>query len=192
MSLLNTTKSMNETRGVSTAAIKKLLVVLAASILVGLASHIIVPLPFTPVPLSMAPFAVLLIGLVLTPRMAFAALSAYLLEGAMGLPFFAPNGPGGLAHLLWPTAGYLVAFPVAAYCIAKIYRALNRSLAAALIATAAGSLVLFVIGASWLGLALHLNGTAALAAGVLPFLAGDAAKILAASLAAQAWKRIRN
>lgn len=192
MNLLNTTKSMSGVRGNSSTAIKKLFVALGASLLVGMAAHIIVPLPYTPVPLSMAPFAVLLIGLVLTPPMALAALCAYLAEGALGLPFFSPNGPGGLAHLLWPTAGYLFAFPVAAYCVAVLYRTFHRSFSAAILATATGSVVLFLIGALWLALALHLNFQSALAAGVLPFLAGDAVKILAASTAAQAWKRIRN
>ncbi len=189
---MNTPKPMTTALPISTSGIKNISIVIAASVLVGLSAHIILPLPFTPVPISMAPFAVLLIGLVLTPRMAATALLAYLAEGAAGLPFFAPNAPGGLAHLVWPTAGYLFAFPLAAYITAKVYRRLNRSFFAAILATTVGSVVLFAIGATLLGFALHLGVQTTIAAGVLPFLLGDAIKILAAASAATAWKRIRN
>jgi biotin transport system substrate-specific component len=189
---MNTPKLMTTALPISTPGIRNVSIVIAASVLVGLSAHIILPLPFTPVPISMAPFAVLLIGLVLSPRMAATALLAYLAEGAAGLPFFAPNGPGGLAHLVWPTAGYLFAFPLAAYVTAKVYRSLSRTFFAAILATTAGSVALFAIGATWLGFALHLGVQSTIAAGVMPFLIGDALKILAASGAATAWKRIRN
>src|SRR5579863_5713761 len=80
-------------------------IVLGGSVLVALCAHVSVPLYFTPVPLSLAPFAVLLLGLLLSPRLAAATLCAYLVEGAMGLPVFAPNPlvPGSFAHLLGPT-----------------------------------------------------------------------------------------
>lgn len=189
---MNTPKLMTTALPVTNPGIRNISIITAASVLVGLSAHIILPLPFTPVPISMAPFAVLLIGLILTPRMAATALLAYLAEGAAGLPFFAPNGPGGIAHLVWPTAGYLFAFPIAAFITAKIYRGLSRSFFAAILATSAGSVALFAIGATWLGFALHLGAQSTIAAGVLPFLIGDAIKILAASGAATAWKRIRN
>src|ERR1700712_1911317 len=82
--------------------------------LMALAAHISLPLPFSPVPLILTPFAVLLIGMVLGPLTAFSAMVLYLAEGAMGLPVFSPQGPGGVAQLLGPTAGYLFAYPFAA------------------------------------------------------------------------------
>lgn len=190
--MLNKPKLLIPERRLSTTGLRSVSAVFAASLLVGLAAHIIVPLPFTPVPMSMAPFAVLLVGLVLTPRTAAAALIAYLVEGALGLPFFAPNGPAGVAHLAWPTAGYLLAFPIAAFSVAAIYRALGKRFFSAVLACAAGSVVLFAIGAAWLALSLHLSVRSAIAAGILPFLMGDAVKIIAAASAASAWQRIRN
>jgi biotin transport system substrate-specific component len=171
--------------------LRRAALVLGASLLVGLAAHIVLPLPFTPVPLSMAPFAVMMLGLVLSPRMAAASLIAYLVEGAAGLPFFSPTGPGGLAHLAWPTAGYLLAFPAAAFVTAALYRRSGRTFAGALIAATLGSLLMIAIGATWLSMLLHLGFTATLSAGVLPFLLPDAIKVIVASTAVQAWKRVR-
>jgi biotin transport system substrate-specific component len=139
----------------------------------------------------MAPFAVMLLGLVLTPRLAFASLVAYLVEGAIGLPFFSPTGPGGLAHLAWPTAGYLIAFPVAAFVISALYRRSGRTFSGALVSATLGSLLLIAIGALWLSISLHLSAATAFSIGVLPFLLGDAIKVLAAASAALGWQRIR-
>src|ERR1035438_7969436 len=85
-------------------------IVLASSIFVAVCAHIALPLYFTPVPLTLQPFAVLLLGLVLSPRLAAASLVTYLTEGALGLPVFAPGlvFSGGMAHLLGPTGGDLL------------------------------------------------------------------------------------
>src|SRR4051795_200234 len=98
-------------------------IVLLASAFVALCSHVALPLYFTPVPLTLQPFAVLLIGLLLSPRLAAGSLLAYLGEGALGLPVFAPGAGSapGLAHLFGPTAGYLLAYPFAAMLIAFLY-----------------------------------------------------------------------
>jgi biotin transport system substrate-specific component len=175
----------------STIWIRKAGIVLGASLLVGLAAHIVLPLPFTVVPISMAPFAVLLLGLMLTPRMAATALIAYLAEGAMGLPFFSPTGPAGLAHLAGPTAGYLFAYPIAAFLIAVLYRRSGRTFTGAVVSATLGSLILIAMGALWLSIELHLNLRNTLTAGVLPFLPGDALKVLVAAGAAQGWQRLR-
>ncbi|MGB6720674.1 MAG: biotin transporter BioY, partial [Terracidiphilus sp.] len=98
-------------------------VVLAGSALAAVCAHMAVPLFFTPVPLTVQPFAVLLLGLLLTPRMAAATLAAYLLEGAAGLPVFAPvPAVSGLAHLFGPTGGYLLAYPAAAALVSLLWR----------------------------------------------------------------------
>src|SRR5271169_5626324 len=105
----------------SYAAVRWIASIVAGSALAAVCAHVSVPLFFTPVPLSLQPFAVLLLGLLLSPRLAAGTLGAYLIEGAVGLPVFAPSplasGPlmtGGLAHLLGPTGGYLLAYPLAA------------------------------------------------------------------------------
>src|SRR5271163_1179258 len=73
--------------------------VVGASLFVALCAHITLPLPFTPVPLTMQNLGVLLVGLALGSRRGFAALVVYLLEGLSGLPVFSPIGPGGIAQL---------------------------------------------------------------------------------------------
>src|ERR1700744_4226565 len=89
-------------------------IVLAGSALVAVCAHIAIPLWFTPVPVTMQPFAVLLLGFLLSPQVAVAAMLAFLAEGAAGLPVFTPQGLGGVAQLLGPTGGYLLSYPLVA------------------------------------------------------------------------------
>src|SRR5580704_7146770 len=89
-------------------------ILIGASLFVALCARIVLPLPFTPVPLTLQNFGVLLVGLMLGSRRGFAALVLYLAEGLMGLPVFSPTGPGGLAQLLGPTGGFLLAYPFVA------------------------------------------------------------------------------
>ena len=128
--------------------------VLAGSALVAVSAHLALPLYFTPVPLSLAPFAVLVIGLVFSPRLAAATLGAYLLEGAAGLPVFSPTPAlPAMAHLLGPTGGYLLSYPLAAALIAFLVRRTGRGFVPAFLSAALGNLVILTSGALWLGLA---------------------------------------
>src|SRR5947208_16702185 len=86
--------------------------VIGFSLLTALSAQIVIPIG--PVPITGQTFAVLLTGALLGSRLGAMALIAYLIEGASGLPFSA-GGMAGLAHLLWPTGGYLIAFAVAAF-----------------------------------------------------------------------------
>ena len=168
-------------------------IVLCASVFVAVCAHVALPLYFTPVPLTLQPFAVLLIGLLLSPRLAAASLVAYLGEGALGLPVFAP-GPAsapGLAHLFGPTAGYLLAYPIAALLISLLYRRGGRGFLAALLSAAVGNLLILSIGALWLGMLTHVPATAVLMQSVIPFLPGDALKVIAAAALAAGWVRWR-
>ena len=173
-------------------------IVLAGSYLAALCAHISVPLWFTPVPLSLQPFAVLLLGLLLSPRQAAATLGAYLAEGALGLPVFAP-GTEGLAHLFGPTGGYLMAYPAAAALISWLYRQTGRGFWSGLLAGAAGDLLILGSGALWLAVWTHGaahglghgSAQASLEMAVFPFLPGDALKAAAAAGAAAGWTRIR-
>lgn len=168
-------------------------IVLAGSALVAVCAHVALPLYFTPVPLSLAPFAVLVLGLLLTPKLAAATLGAYLAEGAAGLPVFTPSPltPGGLAHLLGPTGGYLLAYPFAAALIAFLWRRSGRGFAAALVSAGAGSLAILACGALWLAALTHLSASTAVSVAVLPFLPGDALKVVAAAALAAAFQRLR-
>src|SRR6266849_7158376 len=93
---------------------KQAAIVVSASLFVALCAQVTVPLPFTPVPLTLQNFGVLLVGLTLGSRCGFAALALYLVEGAVGMPVFNPAGPGGVAQLLGATGGYLLAYPLVA------------------------------------------------------------------------------
>ena len=173
-------------------------IVLFASVFVALCAHVALPLYFTPVPLTLQPFAVLLIGLLLSPRLAAASLLAYLGEGALGLPVFAPafaGGPAsalGLAHLFGPTAGYLLAYPFAAMLISMLYQRSGRGFLPALLSAAAGNLLILSVGAVWLGMLTHVSAAFVLMQSVVPFLPGDALKVIAAASLAAGWLRWRD
>ena len=94
---------------------KQLAIVIGASAVIAVCARLVLPLPFTPVPLTLANFGVLLVGLSLGSKRGFAAAALYLSWGAMGLPVFSPAGVGGLAQLFGPTGGYLLAYPVVAF-----------------------------------------------------------------------------
>src|SRR3712207_2155280 len=84
------------------------------------ASQIAIPLPGTPVPITLQPLVVVLAGLLLGPRAAAASMVTYLAAGALGLPVFAPVGAPGVARLVGPTGGYLLAYPAAAVVAAVL------------------------------------------------------------------------
>jgi len=175
--------------------LRAIAIVLAGSALAAICARVSIPLYFTPVPLSLAPFAVLFLGLLLTPRMAAATFAAYLAEGALGLPVFAPSPLSGLAHLLGPTGGYLLAYPLAAFLISFLWRRatlwMGRTFATALISAAIGDIVILASGALWLAALPHLSARPAISLAVLPFLPGDALKIAAAAALANAFLRLR-
>ncbi len=160
---------------------KTVFAVVLATALVAICAHIAIPLGFTPVPVTMQTFAVLLLALLFGPGPAFACLTLYLMEGAVGLPVFSPHGPGGMAQLLGPTGGYLLSYPFAAALASVLYRRGRRSFLAAVVSTGFASIVILTAGATWLGLLTHLTFSVVLTQSVAPFLAGDAVKVLAAA-----------
>jgi biotin transport system substrate-specific component len=160
---------------------KTVLAVVLATALVAVCAHITVPLGFTPVPVTMQTFAVLLLGLLFAPGPAFACLTLYLMEGAVGLPVFSPHGPGGLAQLLGPTGGYLLSYPFAAALASALYRRGRRSFPGALIASGLASILILAAGATWLATLAHAKFSVVFAQSVAPFLPGDAVKLLAAA-----------
>jgi biotin transport system substrate-specific component len=148
--------------------------------LVAVAAQVSVPLPGTPVPASLQPLAVLLVGGLLGPGLGASSLILYLGLGAAGLPVFTPYGAPGIARLLGPTGGYLLAYPVAAWAVGKLAgegRSYLRLLGAAL----AGLALIHLGGAAQL---LVLTGSArgALRLGTTPFIASDLGKVAIAAL----------
>jgi biotin transport system substrate-specific component len=169
------------------------LAVIAGSLLLALSAHIAVPFYFTPVPFTLQPMAVLFLGLALDPAVAFATLVAYLVEGASGLPVFAPGGLGGFLTLMGPSAGFLWAYPFAVVLVSKLYRTWRpSSYTSAALSAAAGSVVYFTGGACWFAIMLHQPISIALKMTVWPFLAGDALKVVAAAALVTGIARFRS
>jgi biotin transport system substrate-specific component len=171
------------------SALTDTLLVIAASLVTAAAAQAEIRLPWTPVTITGQTFAVLLTGTVLGARRAFLAQGLYLLEGAFGMPFFA-GGAAGVAHLLGPTGGYLVAFPFAAAMTgAFAEHALDRTPWRMFCIMIAGSVVIFGLGLGQLSRFVPAN--ALLASGLLPFIPGDLIKAaLAAAVFPAAWKLV--
>lgn len=176
----------------SNSLIRWIASVVAGSALVAICAHVSVPLFFTPVPMTLQPFAVLLLGLLLDPAAAFTALALYLVEGASGLPVFTPQGPGGILQLEGLTGGYLMSYPFVAALVSFVYRRLGgRRFASGLIAAAAGDVLILASGTIWMAVATHQQFSTLLSLSVVPFLPGDALKVCAAAAIAAGWLRIR-
>lgn len=170
---------------------QNLLLVVAGSLLVGLCAQVSLPLPFSPVPVTGQTFAVLLLGATFGPRRGAAALLLYLGEGAAGLPVFAPGGLPGLARLLGPTGGYLLAFPAAAFVLGLLVERLPRGWWVWLLGALAAEAVIFAGGVAWLKWIAQANWAQAVALGLLPYLPGEVVKValLAACLPAS-WRAL--
>ena len=166
------------------------LLVVAGSLFVALCAQISLPMPFSPVPVTGQTFAVLLLGASLGARRSAAALAVYLLEGALGLPVFAPGGEPGLARLLGPTGGYLLAFPAASFLAGWILERIERrAWWSWLVAVLAAETLIFAAGVWWLRAVTLTDWPQAVQLGLLPFLPGEILKValLAAALPASWW-----
>ena len=168
----------------------QLAIVIGASLFVALCARVALPLPFTPVPLTLQNFGVLLVGLALGPRRAFAALVLYLAEGLAGMPVFSPTGPGGVAQLLGPTGGFLLAYPFVAGIAGWVFEAKTgaKSFARAAAACLLAETYLFVGGLSWLAILTH-SVAQAVRFGLYWFVFAEVIKIMSAAALASGWQR---
>jgi biotin transport system substrate-specific component len=152
-----------------------LLLVIGASLLIAIAAQVAIPLPFTPVPLTLQPVAVLFVGVALGSSRGAAAAALYLLEGFSGLPVFA-QGHGGTAMLIAPTAGYLFSYPFAAFLAGFVS---ERNWGSNVVRAISGMLlalgVIYLGGWSWL--AILTDPRSAFVAGVAPFVVADILKV---------------
>ena len=169
-------------------AARQVALVVSASLFVALCARITLPLPFTPVPLTLQNFGVLLVGLTLGTRRGFAALALYLAEGMMGFPVFNPTGPGGMAQLIGPTGGFLLAYPFVAGVAGMAVEAGKRSFARAAAAAFVAELVLFAGGLSWLAILTH-SFAQAVRFGLYWFVFAEIIKIMLAAALASGWQR---
>ena len=172
----------------SLSGLRQVAIVVCASAVIAVCARLVLPLPFTPVPLTLANFGVLLVGLTLGSKRGFAAAALYLGWGAMGLPVFSTAGPGGIAQLLGPTAGYLWAYPVVAFIAGWIAERGGRSFTRNLIGGILAELVLFAGGVAWLAIITHSWQHAA-AFGLYPFLAAEVMKVMLAAALARRLQR---
>lgn len=165
-----------------------LLLIAGASLLIALSAQIAVPIPFTPVPLTLQPLAVILIGVTLGATRGFAAAALYLLEGISGLPVFT-NGGAGLIWLAGPTGGYLLSYPAAAALAGYIS---ERGWGSNVLRATAGMLaalgVIYAGGFSWL--AVQFGAQQAFITGVAPFVIADIVKVALGAAVLPAAQRI--
>jgi biotin transport system substrate-specific component len=176
---------------------RDILLVLTFGTLMGALAQIAVPLPFTPVPVTGQTLGVLLIGALLGSRRGGAAMLVHLAEGLAGLPVFAEGHTAwtltrmGVPAIIGPTAGYLFAFPVAAFVVGWLAeRGWDRRPLTAAGAMLLGQAVIYAGGLSWLS--FYVGIASAVPLGMLPFLSGDAVKlVLAATALPSGWQLLR-
>jgi biotin transport system substrate-specific component len=169
--------------------VRQLVLIVGGAAFVGLAAQIAIPLPFTPVPLTLQTFAVLLTGAALGSLRGVLSMTLYAVVGVLGVPWFAQGSAGYSA----PSFGYILGFIAAAFIVGRIAEGgATRSAGRTAVLMVIGNLVIYAIGVTWLKVALGVDWGTAIALGVTPFLIGDAIKIAAAAgLLPLAWTGMR-
>jgi biotin transport system substrate-specific component len=162
--------------------------VVGGSLVVALCARVTLPLPFTPVPLTLQNFGVLLVGLLLGSKRGFAAMALYLAEGAVGIPVFSLAGLGGVAQLLGPTGGYLMMYPFVAFLAGFVMERGTRSFARAAIASTLAEIALFAGGIGWLAIWTH-SFALALRFGLYWFVFAEIIKVMSAAAITRGWQR---
>ncbi len=173
------------------ARVRDAALVVGGAAFVGVCAQITIALPFTPVPLTMQPFAVLLAGASLGMRRGSAAMLLYVLAGLAGVPWFAAHhGGGAMVHAV--SFGYLLSYPFVGALMGYLAaRGGDRTVLRTAGTMALGSLLIYAFGVPWLMASLHVGVARGLALGATPFLLGDAIKVLlAAGLLPSAWKLV--
>ena len=168
--------------------------VVFVTVLTATAAQLSFPMPFTPVPFTLADVTVLLGGAALGSRLGASSQLLYLMLGIAGLPVFAfsPELPQGFARLLGPTGGYLMAYPVAAFVTGLLAeRGMDRRYFTSIVAMTVGLAVILLGGVLWIA---RITGMpAALASGFYPFVINDVVKIVGAGVVLPtAWKFLRH
>lgn len=169
--------------------VRNLVLIAGGAAFVGLAAQVAVPLPFTPVPLTLQTFAVLLTAAALGSMRGVLAMLVYAVAGIAGVPWFAEGSSGFSA----PSFGYILGFIAAALVVGRIAEggATRTPLRTAGLMVV-GNLVIYAVGVTWLKFAIDVDWATAIALGLTPFLIGDAIKIaVAAGLLPATWAGLR-
>ena len=174
------TVDVSITTGVHALPIRRMIALVIGALVVALGAQVAIPLPTTPVPITLQVPAVLLVGGLLGPRLGAASLVLYLTMGAAGLPVFAPMGAPGIARLFGPTGGYLLAYPLAA-ALTGLIAADGRSWVRLALAVVVGLVVIHAGGVAQLA-ALDGDVAGAVKIGSVPFLLNDLPKLALAAL----------
>lgn len=147
--------------------------------LTAVGAFIKIPIPISPVPITLQVFFVLLAGLVLGSRWGGTSMLVYVLLGIIGIPVFS-GGSAGIGVLMGPTGGYLIGFIAGAFIVGLIHERSNKGIPAAVAAMVAGLAVIYLSGVAQLSIAADMPVQQAVVIGVLPFLVGDVIKMTAA------------
>lgn len=159
------------------AAIGVMFFVLATA----LGAYVRIPVPGTPIPITLQTFFVVLSGAVLGKKLGLASQAAYISLGAIGCPVF-QGYASGVAHIFGPTGGYLIGFMAASFLTGKMLEKRRPNIFKIIISFVAGNIALYTMGVLWLMFIYRMNFISAAAIGVLPFLAVEAVKIAAAAI----------
>ncbi len=163
--------------------------IVGASFFVALCARISLPIPGTPVPLTLQNLGVLVVGLALGSRRGFAALALYLVEGASGMPVFSPFGAPGFLRFIGPSGGYLMAYPFVAALAGYIFERGKQTFTRAAWAAIAGELLLFTCGISWLYILTH-SFARALSFGLYWFIFAEVIKVMFAAGLVRSWRSL--
>ncbi len=168
--------------------VRDIALVIGAAALVGVTAQVAIPLPFTPVPITLQTFAVLLAGAALGPMRGVSSMLVYMAIGMAGVPWFAQQNSGWA----FPTFGYLIGFVLAAGLTGALARrGLDRTVIGTIGLMTLGNLVIYAVGVPYLAAAIGVSLTQAIGLGMTPFLPGDALKILlAAGLLPLTWRLV--
>ena len=165
-----------------TARTKKIVLIGLMTAVTCILGPLSIPLPFSPVPISLTNFAIFLAVFILGMKDATISFIIYLLLGAVGVPVFSAFS-GGLGKLVGPTGGYLFGFIFLALIMGFFMEHFDRKIVPTIIGMIIGMAVCYIFGTVWLAKLMNLSFNEALALGVLPYLAGDVAKIIIAVIA---------
>ncbi len=166
--------------------------VAAGGLFIALSAQVVIPLPFTPVPITGQTLAVLLVGASMGTMRGGASALLYLMVGLLGAPIYA-DGTHGWAIVTGASGGYLLAFPFAAALAGWLAEhRWDRNFFSAALALALSSSVIYLLGLVWLGLTLGTDLSQTLALGFFPFVLGDLIKVMLAALALPtAWRLVQ-
>ncbi len=186
---MNASRTLVHAMGGTETIFRKVVMILAGSMLITLGARLSVPM--WPVPMSLQTLAILLVGFGLGSKLGAAAVMVYLAKGAMGLPVFVAGG--GMVFLTGPTAGFLFGFVALAYLAGlAVEHGLARGVLRTGVVAIALTLALYVPGVLWLTAITPLDVQGAINVGMLPFVAGDVIKAaMAALMVTGAWAVLR-